>query len=207
MPARLYSLFLTGFSFPRRLPNDKANFRFVVTVRYLAPRDKLVSEVAVMPALDAYWECDTRKRNEPHYVRRAGEAAFDLERIDPWDRLVLHVRAVALHSLQFKVFDVDRRDAWDRIQELLGDFARVILRRGRERLPVLPPAIEPAEDSLGSVAEDLEAWVLQKLAAQRDRVLFRGSHFFADPNEPVATPIRGVGVAGEYTIDFEVRAA
>ena len=81
----------------------------------------------------------------------------------------------------------------------------IILRRGREELPKLP--LEPLNDSLGSVAEDLQGWVLQKLAAEGDKVLFRGSHFFADPGAPAAGPVGGRGEGGSYAVEFEVVAA
>ena len=204
MPARLYSLMLTEFSFPKKLDNDKANFRFVVTVRYVAARGKLVSETTVLPGLDSYWECDTRRHRDWDYLRRPGLSELAIERIDPWDRLILHMRAEAIHSLQFKVFDVDRKDAWDRIQDVLRDFVGAILHLGHKAIPSLPPPIRNLNDSVGSVAEDLETWVLQKLAAQKDKVLFRGSHFFIDPSEPVAGPVGGRGVGGQYAIGFEV---
>jgi len=205
MADRLYSLMLTRFTFPKSLEGNRANFRFLVTVRYVAPKGKLMSETVVMPGLDVYWECDPRKRSDPAYVRVAGKPEMDVDGLDPWDRLILHMKAEAIHSLQFRVMDVDRRDAWDRIREALRDIVGFILRRGRDALPLVPP--EPLQEAFGSAAEDLQSWVLQKLAAQKDKLLYRGSHFFEDPAEPEPGPIQGRGVGGAYHIEFEVRAA
>lgn len=206
MATTLYTILLSHFAFPKKLPNDKANFRFVATVRYVGRLDKLLSVPVVMPGLDSYWECDARKRNDPGYVRRPGAAEFDIGAIDTWDRMVLHMKAEAVHSIQFRVFDVDRKDAWDRIESVLADFATRVVGAAPKLVPAIPlaAASDTAGSAVGALADDLEVWLVQKLAAQKDRLLFRGSHFFDDPSSPAAGLIEGRGVAGGYEIGFDV---
>lgn len=49
--------------------------------------------------------------------------------------------------------------------------------------------------------------MLQKMESQNDKLLFRGSHFFDNPHSPVAGPIAGRGISGDYRVEFEVVAA
>lgn len=153
-----FTIKLDGFCFPSSLSNDKANFRFLVDLRFLAENGQFAVEHAVMPSLDTFWECDTRRSDRPNYVRRMvggspngsrdtavseGECGdcgrqsrygmFDISesggRIDEWDRLVLAVKADRLHSIQFKVIDVDRNDAWDKIRGALAGIAGLLAKR------------------------------------------------------------------------------
>ena len=54
MPVQKFELSLTGFSFPKGLSNDKANFRFVVDIRYTNQKGEFSAEHAVMPNLDTW---------------------------------------------------------------------------------------------------------------------------------------------------------
>lgn len=45
------------------------------------------------------------------------------------------------------------------------------------------------------------------MESQNDKLLFRGSHFFDNPHSPVAGPIAGRGISGDYRVEFEVVAA
>ena len=54
----VYEITLTGFKFPKNLDNDKANFRFVVDLRFVNDESRFTTEHAVMPSLDTFWECD-----------------------------------------------------------------------------------------------------------------------------------------------------
>lgn len=110
----------------------------------------------MLPGLDVYWECDPKRRTDPAYYRVAGKPEIDFAAIDPWDRLILHMQAEAIHSMQIKVFDVDRRDAWDFVQQLLGDLVGFVLRRGRDVTVALPPAVR-LRDAFGGAVEDREA--------------------------------------------------
>lgn len=196
-----WEIVLTGFLFPRKLPARRANFRFLVDLRYVTKRGEHTTEHAVLPALDRWWECDPEKRDDLDFVRgpeRETQAGFDLSRIDDWDRLVLLVRGDAIHSIQFKVFDVNRLGALDRIRRGVGDVAATLL--GRARL-VLPDVAGVFSDSLGSAATDLESTLLTRLAGA-DRLLFRGSALLPGPGDYV---IEGPGEAGPYRIEFSLR--
>ena len=57
----LYELRLNGFQFPENLDDDKANFRFIVDLRYTRNGNQYPTERIVMPGMDTYWECDPRK--------------------------------------------------------------------------------------------------------------------------------------------------
>lgn len=198
-----YEFVLTGFRFPKTLERRKANFRFVVDLRYVNGRGDHATEHAVMPDLDRHWECDPHKAEEPTYVRGSDEGAhslLDVERIDAWDRLVLLVRGDSVHSIQFKVFDVNRPDTWDRLRRALGDVVRILVNRARA---VLPQVAGLFSDSLGSAATDLESALIARLAGG-DRLLFRGSSGLEEPGE---YRVGGQGRSGSYEISFVLRSA
>ncbi len=67
---QMFELELTKFEFPQDLPNQKANFRFVVDLRFIDNEDRFSTEHAVMPGLDTFWECSADRRNAPNYVVR-----------------------------------------------------------------------------------------------------------------------------------------
>ena len=191
-----FEIRLMGFEFPGGLPNRRANFRFVVDVRF-TDEEKLVTEHAVMPSLDTFWECDTNRTGKPNYVRGQDVAAFDMKRIDAWDKLVLCLRAKELHSMQVKVMDVDRKDAWDAVKDFLGGVVRAFL----GKLKVQVPSSTLISDSLGSATEDIQSFLLKKLAGG-DKLLFRGS---CDLKQGVGRhTILGIGTDGSYRIEFEV---
>lgn len=198
-----YEITLDGFEFPANLPNGRANFRFVVDLRYRGIRGALNSETVVMPGLDTWWECDTGKAHKPNYVRADGKPRFDVERIDPWDRLVLRFRASELYRMQVKVFDVDRPDFWDTVSEALSRIVQGLFGTLGEEVRGVPLV----GDSLGSLAEDIRS-TAARLLAGGDRVLFKGSAPMAGEGETIL--IRGSGSAnkdrpGSYTIRFRRR--
>ena len=105
----VYEITLTGFKFPKNLDNDKANFRFVVDLRFVNDESRFTTEHAVMPSLDTFWECDQGGEGKPNYVRGkdAGDyGQFNMDAIDEWDRLILRVKGKGVHSIQFKVTEV-----------------------------------------------------------------------------------------------------
>ena len=152
----LFELTLQQFLFPNDLPNDKANFRFVVDLRYIAEKCRFTTEHAVMPSLDTFWECDTGRKDAPNYVRKhdGGNGKplpeFDFDdkhKIDHWDRLILHVKGESLHSIQFKVIDVNRKDAWDKVKPFLKGIVEAVIGKIKgiipESLPLsLPESLE-----------------------------------------------------------------
>ncbi len=200
MAGKTYKLILSGFKFPKALGDDKANFRFAVDVRYLDPKGKPVEKHVVMPDLDNYWECDRRKSKEPNYVRESPTSPkFNMAKIDAWERLILMVQAESILSVRFKVFDVDRKDAWDQVQNVLGSVAAALIGRTGRLIPDIP-AIS-WDDTLGNATEKLESWIVQKLAGQKDKVLFRGS---VNTKKEQEYKISGAGQHGKYEVRFEI---
>lgn len=205
-----FEIRLDGFKFPQQLANSKANFRFIVDLRYVDAIGEFATEHAVMPSLDTFWECDTGNAQAPNFVR-AGKKddwhpEFDMTRIDDWDRLVLRVKGRELHSVQVKVIDVDRADILDKLkgafQGVLEGALGTLRARAAARIPGsigsqdVPPSVHQA---LGSAADDVEAFLLKKLAGGDD-VLFRGSA----PAARDSVCICGAGTRGDYQIDFAV---
>jgi hypothetical protein len=196
-----WEIVLTGFRFPQQLPAKRANFRFLVDLRYVTGRGEHATEHAVLPGLDRWWECDPDERDGLDYVRghdEGGQASLDIARIDDWDRLVLLVRGDAIHSVQFRVFDVNRTGALDRIRRGVGDVVGTLVGRARHALPDVAGVFS---DSLGSAATDLESALLARLAGG-ERLLFRGSAPLPGPGDYV---VSGAGEAGPYRIDFSLR--
>ena len=106
---KTFELTLTKFLFPKDLSNSKANFRFVVDLRFINEKGKFATEHAVMPSLDTFWECDTGRKDRPNYVRHCKDVKCEIpgntyeysqfnmcdkDIIDDWDRLIFLVKAV-----------------------------------------------------------------------------------------------------------------
>ena len=186
-------LTLTDFEFPAALPDNRANFRFVVDVRMVRSA-RFATDTVVMPGFDTWWECDRKKSKQATYVRRADSSRFDMTRIDAWERLVLLTRVDTAHSIQVKVFDVDRPDAWDTLRDAVGRIAQAVLGRAPRTLELEDLAV----DGFGAVEEDLRSSVAKRLAGG-DRLLYRGS---APLRVPGTVRIAGRGTAGHYALDF-----
>jgi hypothetical protein len=207
----VFQIDLTGFEFPRELPNRKANFRFVVDLRFTNERGQFITEHAVMPSLDTFWECDTGERDKPNYVRNEdeqdpnGPARFDMDEIDDWDKLVLLVKGQSLHSIQFKVFDVNRQDGWDKVKDFLKGVVDAIFGKVKGLVSSDLPGF--LEESLGGAADDVQSFLLKKLAGGDD-VLFRGSAALQVPTDadadPVPQDIDGTGTTGAYRISLNL---
>lgn len=188
-------LVLKSFRFPRELSNSKANFRFVVDLRFIDDKENFDSEHAVMPSLDTFWECDTNRQDKPNFVRDVSRAAsstpfasFDMSRIDSWDALILGVKAKGLHSVQFKVIDVNRADAWDWVKGVLGGIIETLKYQAKKTIEATQKGdgedeTEQVVDktlvsgSIGGAAADLRSFTLKRLARGGD-VLYRGSTRF-----------------------------
>ena len=194
-PPETCELVLKGFHFPKKLSNSKANFRFIVDLRYIDDRKNFDSEHAVMPSLDTFWECDTNRRDRANFVRdmspeaqAAARASFDMRRIDGWDALILGVRAKGLHSVQFKVIDVNRADAWDWVKGILGGIIESLKLQAKKTIEATlkgdgEKETEQVVDktlvtgSIGGAASDLRSFTLKRLA-RGGNVLYRGSTRF-----------------------------
>ena len=187
-----FELKLTGFEFPEKLSGNKANFRFVVDLRFIDKHGRFAAEHAVMPSLDTFWECDPNRYSKPNYVRGGTkdkpENKFVFKKsseskkgVDEWDSLILHVEGKSLHSIQFKVIDVDRKDAWDTVKNVLGKVAETVI--GKARGFILRKEL-PFPTAMGAAADDVQSFLLKKLAGG-DKVLFKGSEMFAKTEPPV----------------------
>jgi len=200
----VYELRLTGFTFPGALPNDKANFRIVAEVRYITADGGFATDHAVLPGLDTFWECATDKAGEPNYVRADGSASFNMKKVDTWDALMLMFKAASVHSVKLTVFDVNRQDAWDKIKDQLGPVLDAVLSKASAALPAVGgPFGSLIKNSLGGASEDVEAYLLKKLAGGGDKVLFKGSARLHTPTPPsvFAQKIAGQGSFGNYSIE------
>ena len=178
----LFELVLKEFLFPKDLSNDKANFRFIVDLRFINENGQFITEHAVMPSLDTFWECDTGRTDRPNYVRNIDKDGnivnckyegnqFNMCAIDDWDKLILCVKGVSVHSIQFKVIDVDRKDAWDEVKNFLEGMIGTLI--GKIKGGISGNLPSPLPESLGGAADDLQSFLLKKLAGG-DKVLFRG---------------------------------
>lgn len=203
MAVQDYELRLAGFRFPDALPADKANFRFVIDIRYVDTDGAFTTAHVVMPGLDTFWECAPDKSGAPNYVRARNEAAFDMDAIDKWDSLILVFRATNVHSINVSVFDVNRRDAWDKIRDNLGPLIEAVLGKPRTVLPALGPAGATIGGRLGDAADDIRSYALKRFAGGGDMVLFKRSGDLVAPVPPqtsVRVPISGRGSEGDYTV-------
>ena len=195
----LFKLVLTEFLFPKNLPDDKANFRFIVDLRFINEKGHFTTEHAVMPSLDTFWECDTGRKDRPNYVRDGVHSQFKMAKIDEWDRLILCVKGESVHSIQFKVIDVNRKDAWDKVKNFSEGMIGAFIGKIKGGIPGNLPF--PFPESLGGAADDLQSFLLKKLAGG-DKVLFRGSAKLKIPENGKTTPfkIEGQGTEGKYKI-------
>jgi len=167
-----YELTLNAFKFPKNLENHKANFRFVVNLRYVDAEGNLATAQAILPGLDTFWECDKGRSHEPNYVRGNDEtnwATFDMDRIDSWDKLIFMVPASRLHSIQFKVFDVNRTDGWDKIKNTLSSIAGTIFEDVKQFIPGM----------FGNATDDIKSFLLKKWAGG-DTILYKQSIDFSE---------------------------
>ncbi len=214
---RTFVIRLQSFTFPEKLGGSKANFRFIVDLRYSAGGEFSI-EHAVMPNLDTYWECDPGQKDAPNFVRMEDQGKwkpnFDMSKIDEWDCLVLSIKAENLHAVQVKVIDVDRKDVFDKLkgafQGILEGCLGMLRTRISARLPqnVLQNKAPQVNQVLGGAADDIEAFLLKKLAGGDD-VLFRGSSRIindeiGDQWNPLHVTISGKGTAGIYAVGLTV---
>jgi hypothetical protein len=214
----VFELKLTKFLFPKELSNNRANFRFVVDLRLINDKGQFATEHAVMPSLDTFWECDTSRDKKPNYVRGNDEnnyGQFNMAAIDEWDRLILRVKGKRVHSIQFKVIDVNRKDAWDKVKNFLGGIVEAVIGKIKGVIPTESLPASLLSESFGSSADDVQSFLLKKLAGGED-ILFRGSATLKAPDENAETeftvpePNNGGpnpwarGTEGDYKITFDL---
>jgi len=186
-----YELTLQAFRFPKDLENHKANFRFVVDLRYLDAEGAFATAQAILPGLDTFWECDKGRTREPNFVRGNDEAnwgTFDMNHVDPWDKLIFMLPASKLHSIQFKVFDVNRTDGWDKIKSALSSIGDSLLGELKNVAPAM----------FGNATDDIKSYLLKKWAGG-DSILYKQS---------VTFPGNVIGLhktTGSYEIHFNVK--
>ena len=213
----LFEFTLKEFHFPKKLSNNRANFRFVVDLRFINDKGQFTTEHAVMPSLDTFWECDTGKADKPNYVRGDdvkpdgnSYGQFNMDAIDEWDRLILYVKGESVHSIQFKVIDVNRKDAWDKVKNFLGGIVEAVIGKIKGVIPTESLPASLLSGSLGGAADDVQSFLLKKLAGGDD-ILFRGSADLKTPKNRKTTDFkvpqnlndrRARGTEGNYQIVF-----
>ena len=185
-----YELTLQAFRFPKNLENHKANFRFVVDLRYLDPEGAFATTQAILPGLDTFWECDRGRSHEPNFVRGADDgiwATLDMNRVDFWDKLIFMLPASRLHSIQFKIFDVNRTDGWDKIKNALSSIGDSLFGQFKTVSPMF-----------GNATDDIKSFLLKKWAGG-DTILYKQSVLF--PENSSGT----YDTSGSYEIQFAVK--
>ncbi len=195
---------LTDFRFPRCLPDGKANFRFVVDLRYINHKGQSVTQQAVLPSPDtSFWECDKEEKCAPNYVRDDGDedgySRFDMCAVNDWDKLIFYLKAESVHSIQFKIFDVNREDAWDKMRDFGAAVTGTIFGKITGAFP----------ESLGRVADEIHSFHLKKIVGGGDdKVLFRGSTKLDVKNQndnSKCCSVKGTGTCGRYKIAFSLK--
>lgn len=224
MGLKRYTLTFKGFKFPADLPNDKANYRFLVDVRFLLDNGELGKPLyAVLPDFDTFWECDRGRSKKPNYVRspdlvqdESGEALskFDMARIEQVKDTILVFAADRLFSINIKIFDVNRVGLWEKIKDTigpiltqlsgmaLGGFVNKVTRTPVGKFEI-PGAVS---DAFGSALQDLQSHLLQKVSGGRDSVLCQMAKKYSDTevvlmslddDAPFADMIRASGTNGK----------
>jgi len=194
---------LANFHFPTDLHPDKANFRFVVEIRYFTERDKPASEAKTLPGIDTYYECDWRKATDSRYVgpsdglpdKPGDYGEFASERLNPHESSFL-LATSHLRTLCVTVYDVDRKDFWDTVLEKLAGIAETLLGRVSEVLPT----------SIG-LSDDVKAAIARKIAGPGDRIIGTAAETFdAMPDGAVSLSFEchREDYEGDYQLGFEV---
>ena len=160
-----FTVKLKNFCFPEDLDDKKANFRFIIDVRYITDGGVFVVEHVVMPSLDTFWECDKGRTDKPNYVRDRDTSCFDMDQIDAWDHLAIRLTCKKVDSMQVKVIDVDRADVFDKLKGAMQGVLQVAIGTPRTRIassnPIDVDLPASTRQSLGSAADDVEALVLR----------------------------------------------
>ena len=199
-----FAITLKEFRFPEKLDEDKANFRFIVGLRFFDKDDNFSTAHTILPGLDTYWECVPNKSDAPNYVgppSKEDYGSFDMKAVGKWDSLIFVVKGLRLHSIQFKVFDVNRKDVWDDLSGLIkGLFAMGV----GVATANIPSAFTPPVQGL---TDDLRLAVMNKITSEDD-LLFRKSRSFDENNFVVGKPAEYVlsynGTEHDYEIKFTV---
>ncbi len=63
----LYEFTLADILFSMDLPNNMANFRIAVDLRFINHRSQFATEHAMMPSLETFWECDTNRTDRSYW--------------------------------------------------------------------------------------------------------------------------------------------
>lgn len=204
-----YTLRLDGFEFPPELESSRANFRVVFDVKYWARRTRDTYEpkvaTSVKPGADVFWECDPGRSSRPNFVRAMdGDEPLpriDIERLDDWDRQLIHVTAEEIIAVRAKVYDVDREDFFDRIQEFIGGLLEGVFGAGAKVVSEILP--DGARDSAGDALDEIHSYIVKKVTGGGDKVLFQGS---AAPDSEGRIVIRGSGTDGKKASGpYEIR--
>jgi|SRR5688500_1451657 len=165
-----FVLSLVDLKFPDSLDKDHANFRLIIELRYINDKSIWMTDRSVMPGLEDYWECDPTRGSDRRFVRnKNGSASIDFldpELFDRWDRVALMVNATELFMCRVTVVDVDRQSALEKLAAVLIPMLGATLATAAELIPS-----KVVSAPLGSFADKLHAWLMEKVVAPRDKTL------------------------------------
>ena len=182
----LFELKLTQFLFPKDLPNKKANFRFVVELRFTKEKDRPASESTVMPSLNTFWECDTGAKDKSNYVRKGDDSQFDMDAITGMGSAYFpRERRKVFQAIRFTVIDVNRKDAWD----------------------IVKPFLKGVTGVVGGLVEKVSSLVLENIASSKNSdTLFQDETNLDLPKNENSKnfTITGEGKKGAYQIGFSL---
>ena len=203
MEEMIYTITLTGFSFPDQLKGNKANFRFLATLRFINSKGDPSTLSVILPNAVEYWECDPDHVKKSNFVRepkeshadveeKEFESRFNMEKVGTWNNLVFQVQAKRLEAIQFKVFNVNRKDGWEKLLPFLKVIPGVFA-------GPLGPALGIAKAATSTVLEQV---------SKDDSMLFQGHVLLSQPtgtstySERIRE--RGEDQQGIYTIDLQI---
>ncbi len=202
--AQNFVITLSSWTFPKLDP-DKANFRFVVQLRYFTKDGSPATANNVLPSADSYWECDWRKPNDRRYVgpnvpnnsEPPGYGTVDAAKFNAYDKVAFLVQATSLQSVNVTIYDVDRKDFWD---SFLAAFAKAVEGLLGRLTEALPSSID--------VPDIIKATIARRLAGPSDRIIGTTGILFpaANPvgNHVCNLTVKGGSYQGAYSVSLTV---
>ncbi len=199
---------LERFEFPRKLPNNKANFRVLFDIHY-ETRNDIKHAASIKPGADTFWECDIGRSQKANFVRAKDARGkwtnqINVPQLDDWDRTVIYLKGDSVRAVRAKVFDVNRGGFWDKIGAIAGSLLTGFARIAKKKVTAAVP--EPLDDATGDASEEISSYIIKKVVGGDDTVLFQGS---ARPDQDGMIAIEGMGSDGNggkdtYRIELAV---
>ena len=178
-----YKVTLEEFKFWKDLPENKADFRLQVDLRF-RDDDGFKTKTVILPGIDTYWECSKdenrkgkykpsrelarKKKEDPpdqeNVTERSSDDGFlpevDLTKVGAWGK-TFRVQASELFEMRVTVFDVDHKGWWDKIAEsvskVFSSLVGFVVPGGNA---VLDSVVEESTTSIGRVMMNDDSKVL-----------------------------------------------